>query len=253
MIDKPIYAPLPARAMGDKRLSGEDFRVLMAVSAHDRLGANGIGCFASHTRLAALVGCHEKSLSRSLARLVECGYVEAGRHPINRRTRTYRIKYIKFDGEYLASTKAATGNKSATYKPGIGSNFATLGEAIGNKPAPEAVPIGNKPNQNSQKKQIDNSDNIFSETVINPVETESKHPAEATPTAGKRAYERAPSRSIGSNLGLIERLIKNGLNDDQARQWLEWLDEIENGSLSGDDFQRASRLRSQLGERLNAA
>ena len=78
MADQPknIYAPIPARAMADEELTAEHFRVLMAVAAHDRFNKNGKGCCASHPRLARLVKCHPKSLSRSLKALGERGYIE---------------------------------------------------------------------------------------------------------------------------------------------------------------------------------
>ena len=45
MADQPkdIYAPIPARAMADEKLTAEHFRVLMAVAAHDRFNKNGKG------------------------------------------------------------------------------------------------------------------------------------------------------------------------------------------------------------------
>jgi DNA-binding MarR family transcriptional regulator len=86
-MSKPIFAAIPARAMGDERLSALDLRVLMAIAIHDRLTANGTGCFAGNGRLASLVGCHLKSLSRSLRSLAEAGYITGRDNPLNRRTR----------------------------------------------------------------------------------------------------------------------------------------------------------------------
>ena len=59
------FAPLPARAMADEALAALDIRVLACLAAHDRFGANGIGCYASHLRLSGLVKCHLKSLACS--------------------------------------------------------------------------------------------------------------------------------------------------------------------------------------------
>lgn len=168
-MNKPVYAPIPARAVGDKTLTAEELRVLMALAVHDRLGANGIGCYASHARLSNLVGCHEKSLSRSLAALARRGYIDAGQHPLNKRLRVYKVIYTEFDSLYLA---------------GIGNNPATNDDAIGNNRVGETEPIGNKPNPISQRNQLDQLVNIFSETGIHPVET-GKYPAEAEHRAEK--------------------------------------------------------------------
>ena len=77
MSEKPIYSPVPARAMGDLTLSAADLRVLMAVASHDRFGSNGVGCYASHARLASILSLHEKTVARSLGRLRERGYISA--------------------------------------------------------------------------------------------------------------------------------------------------------------------------------
>jgi hypothetical protein len=108
---KRSYAAIPSRAMADGRLSALDLRVLMAIAAHDRLQANGVGCYASHSRLAALVGCHLKSLSRSMTTLAKCGYITGRANPLNQRTRIYNVVYTEFDTAFL---KGAGGEKQVT-------------------------------------------------------------------------------------------------------------------------------------------
>jgi hypothetical protein len=98
---KPMFAPIPIRAIGDKRLSARHLRVLAAVAAHDRLGKNGMGCCASHKRLAEMAGCNYTRQSATLSDLNIFGYVTAGKHPLNGRLRVYRVVYNAADGEAM--------------------------------------------------------------------------------------------------------------------------------------------------------
>lgn len=156
---KPIYAALPARTIGDERLSALDLRVLMVIAVHDRLGANGVGCYASHPRLATLVRCHLKSLSRSLRMLGLCGYIEAKQHPLNKRLRVYQVIYHSEDSEYL---------KTATI-------------SIGNEPATDAPSIGNHDFRNIEHDQGLAEANILGETSNTSCEASLIHPEESAP------------------------------------------------------------------------
>ncbi|MGX5830333.1 helix-turn-helix domain-containing protein [Mesorhizobium sp. 43Arga] len=147
-MSKPVYAALPARALGDKELTAEHFRVLGAVAAHDRLGANGTGCYAGHPRLAGVAGCHLKSLSRALAALESRGYITVHKHPMNGRLRVYRVVYNELDGAYFKNV----GNENATDQqpepdPWADANAmrkAAQASKIGNSLAPNGAAIGNK-------------------------------------------------------------------------------------------------------------
>jgi DNA-binding MarR family transcriptional regulator len=104
--DKPIFAPLPARAMVDMRLTERHLRTLAVVAAHDRFSKNGVGCWASHERLAAMIGCDYSRLSTNLRELGEWGYIEKSPHPLNKRLRVYRVIYSASDGEVMKSVAA---------------------------------------------------------------------------------------------------------------------------------------------------
>ena len=175
---RPIYAPIPARALADTRLSGTDLRLLAAIAAHDRFGKNGTGCFASQRRLAALIGAHEKAVARSAGRLVEFGYMTSERSPTNGRLVIYRVTYTEDDGAAMRGdgrsfTKSA-GLKLAP-EPGTGSRTATdhgaasSGEAppdkaaTGSKSATEKVAIGNSAEKKSAPDQCVAHANIFPE------------------------------------------------------------------------------------------
>lgn len=175
---RPTYAPIPARALADTRLSGTDLRLLAAIAAHDRFGKNGTGCFAAQRRLAALIGAHEKAVARAAGRLLECGYITSEKSPTNGRLVVYRVIYTEDDaaamrGDGRSFTKAA-GLKLAP-KPAIGSNSVTIdepgeavenpdsGAGIGNSSATETRPIGNSPEKKSASDQYVARANIFPE------------------------------------------------------------------------------------------
>ncbi|TGP50413.1 helix-turn-helix domain-containing protein [bacterium M00.F.Ca.ET.230.01.1.1] len=239
---KETFSPMPARAMGDKTLTGEDLRVLLALAAHDRFGANGIGCYASHPRLASLVGCHIKSLSRSLSDLAGKGYITAAPHPLNARLRVYRVVYTDDDGAYL--------------KAGIGSKHVTNQGVKGNKPAPESGPIGNKDFEKGEQSQGHADVNILGETYKRSGETIGRYPAEAAPVGAKRALEEIADKGVGAKLAMIERRYRSselGYNDRLrlCHQWIAWLNELvgEKASLDFDDpnYGRAYRLLEDVG------
>jgi hypothetical protein len=225
---KPTYAPLPARVIGDKTLTGEELRVLAALAVHDRLGANGMGCYASHSRLAALVGCHEKSLSRSLSTLATRGYISASRHPLNARLRVYKVLYSDEDATSLKSI----GNRPATYD-----------EPTGNKPATENPQIGNKPNPETQQKQQDESANILGEAI--------RYPAEAVNRSRESAPRAEKRENVGGKLAMLERGFKAGKFSKReiAEEVLPWLQGLIEGELdySSPEFGRAFRLFEDLG------
>lgn len=111
---KPVYAPLPARAIGDQRMHGLHFRVLAAIAYHDRLSAHrdrgrGQGCWAGNQTLARECGCNYRNLSTAITELGRWGYVTKEPHPINHRLRIYRVSYSPQDSlptgeQYHSST-----------------------------------------------------------------------------------------------------------------------------------------------------
>lgn len=241
MPEKPSYAPLPARAMTAEKLSALDFRVLMAIAAHDRFGANGTGCYASHTRLAQLVGCHLKSLSRSLLTLANAGFITGERHPLNGRLRVYRVRYIKADSLTLKAVRK--GNNTATYEA-----------PIGNETAPENGPIGNQHFENIEQNQNDADVNIFSETGIYPVETEERYTPEGAPLARRSALEWGAGKSVSAMLGIIERSIKAGAEGEHLNAFYTYLDGLVGTDCQLDsrsiEYRWAERLLITVGDKL---
>lgn len=119
-IEGAIFAPIPARALVDPRLKGRHLhlQILGLIAAHDRFGANGVGCYAGHNRLAALAGCDYTRLSATVRDLGEWGYLEASPHPLNKRLRVYRVIYDEEDSEmFSAETRARMVGAPANDEP----------------------------------------------------------------------------------------------------------------------------------------
>jgi hypothetical protein len=246
---KPIYAAVPARVIGAENLTAIDLRVLMVIAVHDRLGANGIGCYASHTRLAELVGCHLKSLSRSLRNLAGFGYISAGPHPLNGRLRVYRVVYSQFDAAFIKSI----GNKPATYEEATANGLVPISAAIGNQFVPQNGPIGNQLFENTQSDQRDAEVNILGETLIHPGEPVLIHPVETAslPLRKQGALEDVGSRSVSAMLAMIERRMKDGKYDpDWTLRYLDSLVGLD-AALGIDDPHHGWAQR--LLERMEAA
>ena len=87
---KPRFGGLPFRALSDGNLTVLDLRLLAVIAAHDGFNKNRRGCFASHKRLAALIQAHYKSAARSIAKLIEHGYLAASPQGADGRLRVYR-------------------------------------------------------------------------------------------------------------------------------------------------------------------
>ncbi len=244
---KPMFAPVPARAIGDERLSTLDLRVMMAIASHDRMSRNGVGCTAGHGRLAALVNCHLKSLSRSIRQLAECGYVIGKANPLNPKSRAYCIVYTDFDEQYLKSVKrGTTGNETVTLDGEISS-------LTGNQLVPPRATIGNQSVENHQSAQGDGEYNIFSEAARNPAEAFLRNPVEtASPVLRRQkgALEEVGSRGAGAMLAMLERRMRDGKYDPAwAMRYLASL-VGDNASLDYNDpnYHRAQRLLEAISD-----
>lgn len=70
---RPRYSIIPGDAVTDPNLEGNDLRVLCFLGQHtDKLG----WCFLSQGKIAAALGIGRATVQRSLARLVDAGYVD---------------------------------------------------------------------------------------------------------------------------------------------------------------------------------
>lgn len=97
------FGAVPERAFSDTGLTALDLRILACVSMHDgrSLERGGDGCYVKNEKLAAEVSCIPQSLSRSITRLVNLGYLVRERQ--SRERRRHRTTYrVVFDPEHLS-------------------------------------------------------------------------------------------------------------------------------------------------------
>ncbi|WP_181174128.1 helix-turn-helix domain-containing protein [Mesorhizobium sp. B2-3-11] len=84
---------LPNAARRDNRLTGTDHRVLGAITFFDRGGANGRGCFATQTKIAAEAACDVRAVKRSIQRLVEFDLLLVAKSDQDARRNTLHVVY----------------------------------------------------------------------------------------------------------------------------------------------------------------
>jgi hypothetical protein len=89
---KPCFGAIPARALLDPNLSLLKLRLLGVIALHDRRG-KGQGCWASSTRLAAMLQTNPDVVRRYITTLVIDGYLEREQSVTNKNRRVLRIVY----------------------------------------------------------------------------------------------------------------------------------------------------------------
>ena len=129
---KPLYAPIPVRAMGDRRLTASHWRLLAAIAWHDRLGRNKIGCYTSNLNLAREADVHYTNIPPLSHDLEAWGYIKKDRHPLNRRMPVYSLIY----NEKQATVGGYTNNEAIE---AIVGEFTNQDPRIVGVPKPEHV------------------------------------------------------------------------------------------------------------------
>lgn len=129
----PAFAPLPLRAIRDKRLTQRDLRVLGAIAAHDRMTRNGQGCWAPQDRLARVTGVKANHVGESIKHhLVPFGYVAREDHPWDRRRSRLYVIYTDEDGQFFTNNTGAQKSPSDGTKegPSPGTNTVSTSDEI---------------------------------------------------------------------------------------------------------------------------
>ncbi len=97
---KRVFSTGPTAAILDPRPTALDLRTMLLISLFDgqtRLRGKGAGCHVSNRRLADILGCDYGSLSKSIRKLREWGYITEERgnafRPNDRRMTTYRVEF----------------------------------------------------------------------------------------------------------------------------------------------------------------
>lgn len=147
---KETFGALPARMMSDETLSASDLRIALAISAHDRFGASR-GCIAGRQRLAAITRCDLSTVTRSINRLIERGYVTEAPNQADKRRRVYRMVFSKDDSAFFVNMTAATPTKKVANPQPISEPVVTVWDSyqVAN-PQPFSAEIGCNGKQSSR-------------------------------------------------------------------------------------------------------
>ncbi|WP_305097476.1 hypothetical protein [Croceibacterium aestuarii] len=145
MADEREFTTLPRRALGDRRLSGMDLRVLGAISLHDGLSlakGKGQGCYAGDRKLAQTANTDRKNVKRSTARLIEYGYLTRDTDTLNRRGFVVRVIPDSMATDTIGGQLAPS--QQGVNSPPIGGQLAP---SIGGQLAPR-IDKGIEPEEN---------------------------------------------------------------------------------------------------------
>lgn len=225
MADKPTFAPLPARAIGDLRLTGLHLRVLAAVALHDRLSnsrGKGQGCWAGNRKLADTCGCNYTNLSTALTDLGQYGYLAREAHPLNKRLRIFRVHYTPDDQTAAKNAENNVGDSLPIGK----AQFAQTGAIV--------CPPKTKATADQEVKPVEY---IRLKPLI--------HFAKSDPI---NSVETAPPENVGGVLAQLERRVTaQGLTPQECSEWQPWLEQIAFDSDQPDSNRHvAERLLSSM-------
>jgi hypothetical protein len=180
---KPLFAPVPLRALGDRRFTGLHFRALGVIGWHARLAGS---CWAATRTIAETIGGNYSNVKTVIRDLVAWGYLECHVSPSHKNRRIYYIIH-----DYC-----------------IPAGKPWSGEAIG-KPIGQThrVPIGTRWRSNGcpQKQQVAENEKQFSDKRF--CKTEEEETLEKCASFASEC--RAPSR-ITSALAIFEQRLKSG-------------------------------------------
>ena len=196
--EKPLFAPIPPRALRDHELTALDLRVLGAVAMHDRLSMarQGQGCYASLRTIAADlgrreasgIGVHPHSVSTSIGVLVARGYLMREPQKTDRRKHVLRVLY---DGSPTGEASDHSGGNDRSHGNEQSGAFSSPGTEAN---AGRSFGVtGNDVIENPVRSDL----NIFSEAV--------RYPAEA----GKNVAKARSARSNEEDLS-CDRFSSSG-------------------------------------------
>lgn len=152
------YSAMPFRCFGDLRLTRADLAVLGVIAAHDRFQANGRGCDVKRDRLAYLADIDLATMSRSVRKLTEHGYIVGTPHHKDGRRNIYCVLYTDEDHEDFKSKTNPTDPERVRKKGKVGDRPATN---LGDEPVTEKGQIGDIGNPATPEPASKTQNNIF--------------------------------------------------------------------------------------------
>ena len=208
---KQYFAAIPARAIGDTRLSALHYKALGAIALHDRMAAarkKGQGCWASRKTLAKEIDCNYSNLSTAMTQLATWGYIYSRPHPLSKKQTILHVVYddrdAAFAGVKRGKNALPTGKQSDAEEAGDG---LPTGEQLGQMVCPDSEEI--------EQNQSVAVDNIYSaKRVINSAEAGNENSAEtASPDGddllGNEGSEHGRALATGNRLGRIQTRVKS--------------------------------------------
>ncbi|MBY3616133.1 hypothetical protein [Rhizobium bangladeshense] len=214
------WGAVQLRAARDEELDCLDFRVLIIIAGRDRFSGNGRGCTMSPKQIALEVKAHEKSVSRSIGKLINRAYVQAEKRA-DRRLREYFVKYDGVDPQGSVTGQATNAENSVTRQVPI------LSE-IGNIEKSNFIQIHTLPEDNKSCETL--RDKRSCETVKHPPEgAASKDDATMTLSEAIAYFPNAPSFgdrygnvNVGGFLAWFDRRMRSGqCTSDEVNAGLE--------------------------------
>jgi hypothetical protein len=248
------FSTVPIRAIWDDSLSGLDLRVLICISLHDGMSlrkGSGAGCYATNDTLQKEIRCSYTSLSKSITRLVEKGYLQRERQADKKSRTTLRVIFHAEDScsfEQLTDDEIV-GETDNHFPETVArsSNYPDETVAGSGNQKPKLVvhdfseTRGNLPKTDTQK--------ITLNYVKDIVETLEKDSAEAARFASREQLDELESKhGAGGLLAMFERAF----SDDPAALDLnlcsEWLNATWEswGGVNEGIAQQALRLSEMV-------
>ncbi len=212
-----FFAPLPARAIGDDRLTGLHMKALAAVAMHDRLNRNGQGCWAGQKRLAAEICCNYSNLSTALRDLVKWDYLEKHKHPVDGRLTAFTVIYTDADKALVKGEHSLPIDKQPT-SPKVCPET--------NNPHEIVCPEGRDSLPADLPSHSNNKDSAPLRKKINAGEPTKRNTPEGASPNGDRQAGNWDELDDGAKLGIIERALKNGTEELDLSKMLTILEDI---------------------------
>ncbi len=226
---KQYFAAIPARAIGDTRLSALHYKALGAIALHDRMAAarkKGQGCWASRKTLAKEIGCNYSNLSTAMTQLATWGYIYSRPHPLSKKQTILHVVYdgrdAAFAGVKPGKDALPTGKQSDAEEAGDG---LPTGEQLGQMVCPDSEEI--------EQNQSVAEDNIYSaKRVINSAEAENENSAETASSCdadllGNEGSEHGRALTTGNRLGRIQTRVKSLEGERLTERQIDGLHEMQ--------------------------
>ncbi|MFW6028598.1 MAG: MarR family transcriptional regulator, partial [bacterium] len=274
--DKPNYGPIPVRAFTDNALNGTDFRVLGIIAAHDRLSANGVGCYASQATLCRKTGIHFTNFSASVTRLVDRAYLRQEAHPTDRRLSVYSVIYNQEDRDIMRrgeddrggnrkelsqSTKEFRRGKASAHPKDLGQTAKDRpGAKLGRSTKDQANELGQSTQDRSKVLGRENAQvtenardpypNTSCEAGNTSRQSDVIHTPEGAPPDGGGVCDSGNWEHLndGAQMAIFERRLREGkVHNDNLPRCRNWLEAEAEGREYGDNLRgQAQRLVEEI-------